>query len=82
MDEEVKERRRRGTSRISAKHQVTLPVEALEKAGLRAGDRLRAEAGPGSILLVREADPIETHAGSLTGIYERGELDSLRTEWD
>ena len=53
------EHRRRGYTRVSAKHQVTLPVEALERAGIRTGDTLRAEVrGPGQVLLVREADPL------------------------
>jgi bifunctional DNA-binding transcriptional regulator/antitoxin component of YhaV-PrlF toxin-antitoxin module len=52
-------------------------------AGLRTGDRLRAEAkGRGRILLVREEDPVARHAGALTGAYRREELDRLRDEWD
>jgi bifunctional DNA-binding transcriptional regulator/antitoxin component of YhaV-PrlF toxin-antitoxin module len=30
--------------RISGKHQVTLPVESLERAGLKPGDEVRIEA--------------------------------------
>jgi bifunctional DNA-binding transcriptional regulator/antitoxin component of YhaV-PrlF toxin-antitoxin module len=81
MDVRVK-KRRRGHTRVSAKHQVTLPVDALERAGIRTGDLLRAEVrGPGEVLLVREADPIERFAGTLTGVYHRSELDELRDEW-
>jgi bifunctional DNA-binding transcriptional regulator/antitoxin component of YhaV-PrlF toxin-antitoxin module len=76
-------KRRAGHTRVSAKHQVTLPAEALRKAGIREGDRLRAEVrGPGEVLLVREVDPLDRLAGALTGVYERGELDGLRDEWD
>lgn len=51
-------------------------------AGLRQGDRLRVEArGRGQVLLVREENPVDRHAGALTGIYRRGELDELRDEW-
>jgi bifunctional DNA-binding transcriptional regulator/antitoxin component of YhaV-PrlF toxin-antitoxin module len=61
---------------------VTLPVDALERAGIRTGDLLRAEVrGPGEVVLVREADPIERFAGTLTGVYQRSELDELRDEW-
>jgi bifunctional DNA-binding transcriptional regulator/antitoxin component of YhaV-PrlF toxin-antitoxin module len=82
MEDKVKVPRRRGTSRISAKHQVTIPVEALHKAGLQPGDRLRAQArGAGKIMLVREQDPIEAHAGSLTGVFDPDSLASLRAEW-
>jgi bifunctional DNA-binding transcriptional regulator/antitoxin component of YhaV-PrlF toxin-antitoxin module len=74
--------RRRGYTRVSAKHQVTLPVEALERAGIRTGDTLRAEAtGPGEVRLVRDVDPLDRFAGALTGAYGPGELDGLRDEW-
>ena len=79
MGKEVK--RRSGTT-ISSKHQVTIPKVAMAAAGLRQGDRLRVEArGRGSVLLVREDNPVDRHAGSLTGVYRRGELDELRDEW-
>ena len=82
MKPRVKQRRR-GWTRVSAKNQVTLPVEALERAGIRTGDRLRAEVrGPGQVLLVRDEDPLETFAGALTGVYAPGEVDELRNEWD
>jgi bifunctional DNA-binding transcriptional regulator/antitoxin component of YhaV-PrlF toxin-antitoxin module len=75
-------KRQRGHTRVSAKHQVTLPIDALEGAGIRTGDVLRAEVrGPGEVLLVRDADPIERFAGSLTGVFAADELDELRDEW-
>jgi bifunctional DNA-binding transcriptional regulator/antitoxin component of YhaV-PrlF toxin-antitoxin module len=67
---------------VSAKHQVTIPIDALAQAGLRTGDRLRAEVrGPGEIVLVREIDPLMRFAGALTDVYPIGELDELRREW-
>lgn len=70
-------------AKISAKHQITIPIGAMTAAGLRTGDRVRAEAaGRGRVLLVREEDPVQRHAGALTGVYRRGELDKLRDEWD
>lgn len=81
MEARVK-KRRRGHTRVSAKHQVTLPMDTLKGAGIRTGDVLRAEVrGPGEVVLVREADPIERFAGSLTGVFARDELDELRDEW-
>lgn len=81
MDQQVTHRRT-GYTRVSAKHQVTIPVDALRRAGIDTGDTLRAEVrGPGEVLLVREIDPIDRFAGALTGVYERGELDDLRDEW-
>jgi len=80
--EEVKHVRRRGRTRISGKHQVTIPVDALTAAGLKIGDRLRADvSGPGRITLVREEDPIERFAGALTGVYPDEYLEDLRREW-
>ena len=82
MRSDVKKNRRRGATTVSSKHQVTIPKSAMDAAGLRTGDRLRAVAkGRGRVLLVREDDPIERHAGALTGAYRSGELDELRDEW-
>jgi bifunctional DNA-binding transcriptional regulator/antitoxin component of YhaV-PrlF toxin-antitoxin module len=68
---------------VSAKHQVTLPIDALHRAGIQTGDRLRAEVrGPGEVLLVRDVDPIEQFSGALPGVYSAAELDELRREWD
>lgn len=75
-------KRRRGTSRISAKHQITIPTEALRGAGLEVGERVLARAdGPGRVVLEREADVVEEFAGVLKGVYTSGELDGLRDEW-
>ena len=79
---EVK-KRRRGTSRVSSKHQVTIPTEAPRAAGGRVGERLAARAdGPGRIVFEREADVLDEFAGCLTGAYEPDELATLRDEWD
>lgn len=81
MAHQVK-KRAKGTTRISSKHQITIPVETLEGAGLRPGDRLRAEAlGPGEVRFVREPDALAEYRGALTGVYARDELDRLRREW-
>ena len=75
--------RRRGASRISAKHQVTIPAEALRAAGLAVGERLVAHAeGPGRIVFEREEDVLAEYAGALTGAFEPDELARLRDEWD
>ena len=80
--EEVK-KRRRGTTRISSKHQVTIPVDALRAAGLETGERVVARAeGPGRVVLERATDVLAEFAGTLTGAYTPHELDELRREWD
>ena len=82
MDTRVKTNRRRGYTRVSSKHQVTIPLEALEDAGIRTGDRLRAEVrGPGEVALIRDDDPLARFAGALTDVYPAGELEVLRGEW-
>ena len=78
----VKQTRRPGQTRLSAKHQITIPVAALRRAGLKAGDRLRVEAaGPGRIALTRVAETLAGYAGSLTGLYPKDTLRKLRREW-
>jgi bifunctional DNA-binding transcriptional regulator/antitoxin component of YhaV-PrlF toxin-antitoxin module len=75
--------RRRGTSRISAKHQVTIPVDALRAAGLAVGERVVARVdGPGRVVLEREDDVLDAFAGALTGAYQEDDLAGLRDEWD
>ena len=82
MSARVKTDRRRGYTRVSAKNQVTIPQDALVRAGLKVGDRLRAKAGrPGEWILVREEDPVDRFAGALTGAFAPDELDELRREW-
>ena len=86
MSEEIKDprlHRRRGHTRISRQHQVTLPVDAMRAAGFRPGDRLKASSPElGIVVLESEDDPFEALCGDLTGVYEPGDLDSLRDEWD
>jgi bifunctional DNA-binding transcriptional regulator/antitoxin component of YhaV-PrlF toxin-antitoxin module len=78
----VKERRR-GASKISSKHQITIPADALRGAGLEVGDRVVAHAdGAGRVILEREHDVVAEFAGALTGTYHPSELDDLRSEWD
>lgn len=82
MTKIVRKQRRRGTTGISAKHQVTIPVDAMQAAGLRPGDRLRARAeGAGRVLLEREAEPLDEFLGLFTGTYDDFDLDALREEW-
>lgn len=75
-------KRQRGYTRVSPKHQVTLPVDVLAKAGLRVGDRLQVTSSrAGEVVLVRQMDAVETYAGNLDGLYPAGYLDQLRDEW-
>jgi bifunctional DNA-binding transcriptional regulator/antitoxin component of YhaV-PrlF toxin-antitoxin module len=61
---------------------VTIPVEALRAAGLKAGDEISIRpVGNGEIVLASRGSRIRRHAGIATGVYRDGELDRLRNEW-
>lgn len=80
---EVRNRRKRGTTRITDKHQITIPVGAMERSGLQAGDRLAVRAdGPGRLIVEREVDVLDELAGSMPGVWQPGDLDKLRDEWE
>lgn len=67
--------------RISAKNQITIPVSALEEAGLQAGDQVAIEALQGGELRVRRGAPRFDEAfGAVTGIYSSGYLAQLDAE--
>ena len=69
--------------RVSSKHQVTIPVDAMRAAGLHAGDEVVVRAAhDGEIVLARRGSRIRRHAGIAIGIYKTGEVDQLRDEWD
>lgn len=71
----------KGMPRISSKHQITLPVETLERAGLRAGDNVTIEADGADRIVVRRTPPDPAQAlGVFDGLYEPGYLDRLRSE--
>lgn len=74
---------KRAGSRLSSKHQVTLPVRVLRAAGLQAGDVLAVEAtGAGTIRLTRVEDPLAAFAGALTGAFPPDHVERLRAEWE
>lgn len=65
--------------KVSAKHQITLPVEALAVAGIGPGDDVTIEAeGPDTIVVRRAQRDAEAGFGVFDGLYEPGYLDRLR----
>ena len=84
----VKKTRRRGYTRLSPKHQVTIPANAVEQVGLIPGDELRVEIDrAGRIVMSRPQDvdrrlqALAELEGRFSGVWEPGELDRLRDEW-
>jgi bifunctional DNA-binding transcriptional regulator/antitoxin component of YhaV-PrlF toxin-antitoxin module len=77
-------RRGAGRSRVSGKHQITIPIGAFSEAGLREGDVVRVEAqGRGRILIARMDDLVDEYAGCLSTGGELGRtVRGLRREWD
>jgi bifunctional DNA-binding transcriptional regulator/antitoxin component of YhaV-PrlF toxin-antitoxin module len=79
----VVKHRRKGHTRVSPKHQVTLPVDVLSGAGFRSGDELRVQVtAPGTVTLTRVEDALDRYAGTLTGVFPPDAIDRLRDEWE
>lgn len=76
-------RRGAGQTRISAKHQVTIPLNAFTDAGFKPGDAVRAEAiGPGRVVLTRTDVLLDEFSGALsTSGALRKTVEQLRDEW-
>jgi bifunctional DNA-binding transcriptional regulator/antitoxin component of YhaV-PrlF toxin-antitoxin module len=70
-------------TRLSRKHQVTIPVDALRNAGLGPGDTLRVEAdGAGKVILTRVDELLDRYSGCIdSGGELRRRLEGLREEW-
>ena len=87
----VKKTRRRGYTRLSPKHQVTIPADAVEQVGLVPGDELRVEIDrAGRIVMSRPQDgdrrmqaldALDALEGRFSGVWKSGDLDRLRDEW-
>ena len=75
--------RQRNQTKVSSKHQVTIPASAFRTAGLKPGDTLRAVAdGPGRVVLTRIDELLDIYSGSLdTGGGFRQQVEGLRDEW-
>lgn len=81
MSEKVKAPRK--TTRVSRKHQVTIPADAFRTAGFEPGDTLQAEAlGAGQVILTRVSELADRYSGALdTGGRLRDRVEGLHDEW-
>lgn len=70
-------------TRVSSKHQVTIPVDALRAAGLGPGDTLKVEAASaGRVTLTRVDELLGSYSGCLdSGGELRRQVEGLREEW-
>jgi AbrB family looped-hinge helix DNA binding protein len=69
-------------TRVSSKHQVTIPAGAFRTAGFEPGDTLKVEAeGAGRVVLTRIDELIDRYSGCLdTGGALRRQVEGLREE--
>ncbi len=68
-------------AKISTKNQITIPVAALQEAGLHAGEAVTVEpTGDGELRVRRAALTFDDAFGALTGAYPPGYLDRLDAE--
>lgn len=70
-------------TRVSSKHQVTIPAGAFRTAGFEPGDVLKVEAeGSGRVVLTRVAELVDRYSGRLeTDGDLRERVGGLREEW-
>lgn len=76
-------RTRESKTRVSSKHQVTIPAREFATAGLKEGDTLQVRAeGAGRVVLTKVDDLLDRYSGALdTGGELRRRVDELRDEW-
>jgi len=70
-------------TKVSSKHQVTIPSGAFRTAGFEPGDTLKVEAeGAGRVVLTRVDELIDRYSGCVdTGGDLRERVEGLREEW-
>lgn len=78
MGEKVKNQ-----TKVSSKHQVTIPAAPFHKAGFAPGDLLKVEAeGAGRVVLTRVDELVDRYSGCLSTDGDlRERVEGLREEW-
>lgn len=79
---DVKTRKgRTTTTRLSAKNQITLPVDIIRKAGFRVGDTINCTVTKeGRIELSLPENPIMSLLGAGNGIFDDFDLEAERAD--
>jgi hypothetical protein len=74
---------RASSTRISAKHQVTIAKQAFDEAGFKVGDVVAVRAlGPGRVELTRLDALFAKHRGRIKGDNRaRQAIEQMRDEW-
>ena len=68
---------KKGTSRLTQKHQVTIPKSVREKLGLEAGDTVAFEEGPDREIRLRKVPPLDIeYAAALEGTLSEWHSDA------
>ena len=74
--------REKGKTTISAKNQVTIPVDVLHRAGMASGERVVVSSdGPGRVVFEAVRDAFDQFDGALTGAFAGADIVRLRDEW-
>jgi bifunctional DNA-binding transcriptional regulator/antitoxin component of YhaV-PrlF toxin-antitoxin module len=81
--------RRAGFTRLSPKHQVTIPARIVIESGVEVGTEFRVSAEADGRIVLQPVDDLATRrlraideaAGSLPDIWRPGDLERLRAEW-
>lgn len=81
-------KRRRGVTRLSPKHQVTIPAAAVEQLGLVPGEELQVDVDAAGRIVLTRLHRVEQRRAAVaalddrfTGVWTAGEIDRLRDEW-
>lgn len=70
-------------TRLSAKNQITIPVEIMRKAGFKVGETINCTVSDdGKVILTRPENPMLQFAGIATGLYDGFDLRADRDSWD
>lgn len=79
-------RGRSSTSRISAKHQITIPVEVLRNSNLAIGDEVEISINENGVVEVKKVvpyNPFQALADAMGDTYVGFDLEKERAEsWD